>query len=55
MAPAKEPGGRKRAAARKRKIRETVWRNREEKKNLKTREQAAILLASWSRQGIVRK
>ena len=52
MAPVKKLTDRKHAA-RMRRLREMRKRKREEAKSKETREQAAILLKTWSRQGIV--
>ena len=52
MALVKKSTGRKRQS-RMRRLREIGRKKREEAKTLVTREQAAILLKAWSRQGIV--
>ena len=54
MAPVKKSTGRKRQA-RMRRLREIGKKKREEAITQVTREQVAILLKAWSRQGIVRE
>ena len=54
MTPVKKGISRK-EAARMRRLREIRNRRREEVRSQKTKEQMAILLNTWSRQGIVRR